>query len=101
MFFINDPIDPRRKVVIIHEPRSRRVFGGDDVPFLVPNGVDMALEIPLSDFSQSIGNHKGALQVVPVLQVEGNDWSIGLPLDDEIFDHTQFVDEHDLEPHGM
>lgn len=85
-------------MVIVHEPRSRRVFGSDDQPFAAPNGADLDLEIPLPELSQVSGRQRGAPQIVPQSHVRGIDENFLLPVDDSVFDDTQFVEENDVEP---
>lgn len=98
---MNDPTDPARKVVLVHKPRSRRVLGGDNQPFFVPNGVDLALEISLPDFAHVIEHHRGDPQVVPNSQVQGIDATLGSPIDNAVYDDTQFVQENELDPMRM
>lgn len=101
VFFMDDPAEVGRKVVMVHEPRSRRVFGGDDQPFVVPKRVEPALEIPLFDFSQVSGHQGGAPQVVPKAHVQGIEANFLIPLDDVVLDDMHFVQEDDLEPQQM
>lgn len=84
-------------MAIIHEPRSRRVFGGDDQPLFVRNGVDLALEIPLPELGPAGGSQRGVPVEVPRSQVEGITANLGLPVEDEVFEDTQFVEENDVE----
>lgn len=98
VFFMDDPTEVGRKMVIVHEPRSRRVFGSDDQPFAAPNGADLDLEIPLPELSQVSGRQRGAPQIVPQSHVRGIDENFLLPVDDSVFDDTQFVEENDVEP---
>lgn len=95
VFFVEPPAGVGEKVVIVHEPRSRRVFGGDDQPNYVRNGVDLALEIPLPELRQAGMPHRGAPREVPISHVQNIDANLAEPIDDAIFDDTQFVDENE------
>lgn len=95
VFFINSEQEPGRKVVILHEPRSRRVLGHMDQSFLGVGGTEMALETPLEFIDEQSGQARGALELVPNEQVDEINATLGMAVDEEVFEDTQFVEELD------
>lgn len=97
VLFVEDSQNPQCRVVIFHEPRSRRVVCRDAHEQLDVNDEEMDLETPIPTVLESSIMERGLPQEVPLEQVQLIDADIEMAVDDAVFDDTQYEEEMEME----
>lgn len=101
MFFVEDTGDPDWRVVIFHQPRSKRVIGPDAHDLFRMDDDEMALETPLPEVAQTASTTCGAPHEVPLAQVQSINAQLSLIGDEAIYVDTQYEDDMDMDMEGV
>lgn len=88
-FFVDDQRDPNWKVVVLHEPRSRRIIGSRDS---VADGADFALETPIPEESDQGNVARGIPQEISLEDVQVIDGALAADVDESVFYDTECED---------
>lgn len=96
VFFVEDMRDPEWRVVVFHEPRSRRVFGRDAHDPFRSYGEETALETPLPEVMNPASITPGEPQEVLLAEVHSIDARLSLAVDEAMFDDTEYEEEVEL-----
>lgn len=97
VFFVEDLREPESRVVVFHEPRSRRVIGSDAHDPNSSYGKEMALETPLPHGPEAASTTLGAPRRVPPEAVQSIDLRLSIPVDDATFQDTEYEEECEVE----
>lgn len=97
VFFVEDTRDPEWRVVVFHEPRSKRVTGGDAHERFEADRDEMDFETPCPATTEDTHMERGEPLPVPLEQVRSIDAQIHMLDDDAIFEDTQYEEDPDVE----
>lgn len=95
VFFLDDSRDPEWRVVVFHEPRSKRVTGSDAHEQFHADRDEMNFETPCPSMMEDRCAELGAPLAVPLEQVRSPEAQIQMADDEAIFDDTEY--EEDLQ----
>lgn len=101
VLFMEDVLSPDRKIVLQHEPRSRRIVGNSELAFShAPTHHDLD-QVGRTTDNPTTTDQTEQIRQVPVARVHELDANLTREEDDSHFDDNEYEDDHECDLPGI